>query len=168
MTVTTASLLPVQIQELISQAHQSGKKVVLVTGVFDLLHQEHRNFLQQARLAGDVLVVGVESDVRVTKLKGVGRPIQSQLARVAQIEALGIAQGVFVLPDQFDQPADHEALIALIRPAVLAVSAHTAHQAEKSAILAKFGGQVIVVHTHNPAVSTTQLVSDRQQKEEAP
>src|SRR3990172_12032671 len=56
-----------------------GKKIVLVTGVFDLLHDEHRNFLKVAKKAGDFLIVGLESDTRVRALKGVGRPVHDQL-----------------------------------------------------------------------------------------
>lgn len=151
-----------QLLPLIRQAKERQQTVVLVTGVFDLLHQEHRLFLEKASQLGGVLLVGVESDERVRKLKGKGRPIQSQQERATAIARLGLAAAVFVLPTQFDEPADHEALIEALKPDVLAVSAHTAHQVEKSAIMAKFGGVVIVVHGHNQQISTTQLLQQQQ------
>lgn len=142
-------------------ARAAGKKIVLVTGVFDVLHRLHKLFLEKAKVAGDFLVVGLESDVRVTAMKGVGRPINSQTVRQRNLASLQLADIVFVLPEQFGKPADHEALIAYLKPAVLAVSSHTKHLEAKSAILQKHGGQVIVVLEHDPSVSTTQLLGAR-------
>ncbi len=139
---------------------KSASPVTLVTGVFDLLHDEHRCFLKKAKDLGGKLVVGVESDVRVREIKGEGRPINSQEKRVQQLAALGLADEIFVLPEDFSSPAHHEALIAKIQPRYLAVSSHTKHLDKKQAILAKFGGEVKVVHQHNPQVSTTQLLAN--------
>lgn len=150
-----------QLLPILAEARSNHQKIVLVTGVFDLLHQEHQLFLQKASQLGGVLLVGVESDERVRRLKGAGRPIQPEAERVAAIERLGLATAVFVLPNQFDQSTDHEALIEALRPDVLAVSEHTAHQLEKAAIMAKFGGVVIVVHRHNQQISTTQLLQQQ-------
>lgn len=143
---------------ILNQAKAKHQKVVLVTGVFDLLHSEHHQFLQRAKRAGEVLLVGVESDQRVRRIKGPDRPVQSEQVRATAIEKLGLAAVVFILPTQFDQAADHEALIALLKPSILAVSEHTAHQAQKAAIMAKFGGAVIVVHRHNKSISTTSML----------
>jgi rfaE bifunctional protein nucleotidyltransferase chain/domain len=142
----------------LAKAHTAGKKIVLVTGVFDILHQLHRLFLEKAKAAGDFLVVGLESDLRVTAMKGKGRPINPELVRQKNVTALNLADIVFILPEQFAGPVDHEALIAAIRPAVLAVSSHTKHLESKSKILQKHGGQVIVVLEHDPSVSTTKLL----------
>ena len=139
-------------------ARAAGKKIVLVTGVFDVLHPLHKLFLEKAKAAGDFLVVGLESDVRVTAMKGIGRPINPQSVRQSNLASLQLADIVFILPEQFATPADREALIADIKPAVLAVSSHTKHLEAKSAILQKHGGQVIVVLEHDPSISTTQLL----------
>ncbi len=148
----------------IENLHKNGMKIVLVTGVFDLLHAEHIAFLQKARALGDALLVGLESDVRVKQIKGEGRPVHGQLVRQKQIEELGLAELVFILPDTFSTPDQHRQLIREVRPAFLAVSSHTAHLDKKSAILKEFGGEVKVVHQHNPEVSTTKLLAERQQK----
>jgi glycerol-3-phosphate cytidylyltransferase len=144
----------------IEQLHQQGKVITLVTGVFDLFHQEHLHFLQKAKELGDILIVGIESDVRVRKMKGEGRPIQNQETRLATIQNLPFVDIAFILPEDFSKPADHDQLIKEIHPAYLAVSSHTAHQKEKQAILAKYGGEVKVVLDQNPAVSTTLLKQD--------
>ena len=61
-------------------------KKILVTGVFDLLHQEHINFLTKAKAVGDILVVGLETDTRVKQLKGFNRPINSTKDRLQNLE----------------------------------------------------------------------------------
>ncbi len=136
---------------------------VLATGVFDVLHEEHKLFLSKsaelARRYNLYLVVGVESDVRVRAMKGRGRPINSQLLRRQKLQDLGIADAVFVLPEKFDVPDDRRALLRALAPKYLALSAHTAHREAKSAMMAEIGGEAVVVHEHNPAVSTTLLVS---------
>jgi hypothetical protein len=65
------------------------------------------------------------------------------------------------LPEQFSQAADHERLIAQIRPDFMAVSSHTKFLAEKQQILAHFGAKLVVVHEHNPRVSTSRLLTER-------
>lgn len=140
------------------------KKVVLVTGVFDVLHQEHRIFLQKARQQGEQLIIGIESDVRVRKMKGVGRPINSQKNRVENLLKLQITNDIFILPEQFDKPEDHEALISSIKPNILAVSSHTMHLEEKKKIVEKYGGKVMIVHQQNPLHSSTKSILKKGQK----
>lgn len=138
----------------------SKKKItkILATGVFDVLHNEHIKFLNKAKQLGDYLIVGIESDLRVKKIKGSDRPINTQEIRKKNLEKLGIADEVFILPEKFSNPKDHEALIKKIAPNFLAVSSHTKHLNEKKAILNKFGAEVVVVHKHNPQVSTTKIL----------
>lgn len=131
------------------------RPVVLVTGVFDLLHREHILFLHKAQSLGGTLLIGIESDSRVRKIKGEGRPIQNEKERVQALVDLGIADNVFVLPETFSTADDHRKLLSEIRPDILAVSSHTAHLLEKRALMSEIGGQVIVVHEHNPCISTT-------------
>lgn len=145
----------------LAAARKNGQKVILVTGVFDILHEEHVAFLRSAKQLGGFLLVGLESDKRVKQLKGPDRPINSELQRLANLQAVSIADAAFVLPEQFSQPSDHEDLIMAIKPTYLAVSEHTAHLDAKAAILAKVGGQVIVVREHNPSVSTTLLLKNK-------
>ena len=146
----------------VQAAKQKGEKIVLATGVFDILHQEHEEFLRRAKHAGDVLIVGIETDARVTAMKGPGRPINSQEKRIAALKAVSIADVVFVLPEKFNTPADRENLIAVLRPDILAVSSHSAHLPAKRELLQKYGGEVVIVHQHNPAISTTLLLQKKQ------
>jgi len=136
----------------------SGRQpTVLVTGVFDILHQEHLEFLRKAARLGQ-LVVGVESDKRVRQIKGEGRPINTQADRVRHLKETGLVNQVFVLPETFSSPDDHRRLLRELAPDVLAVSSHTAHLEAKTQLMKEIGGRVEVVHQHNPSVSTTQLL----------
>lgn len=147
---------------LASQREQST--VVLATGVFDMLHQEHIAFLQKSAAVGDIFIVGVETDKRVKEMKGSNRPIHSIEKRVEMVKALGVATYVFSLPEQFSNQEDWEGFIATIRPDIYAVSSHTPYLQNKQAIMKKFGGSVVVVHEHNPLISTTQTLEQRKYK----
>ncbi len=133
----------------------------LVTGVFDVLHAEHVNFLRKAKKLGGRLVIGIESDVRVRKLKGEGRPVNSEQDRKRAIEELGLAEEILILPEKFDSPDDHRQFLQKIQPDVLAVSSHTPNQSEKSRLMSELGGRLVVVYDHNPAVSTTQILQEK-------
>lgn len=131
---------------------------VLVTGCFDILHQEHLIFLNKAKAVGGLLLVGVETDNRVRQLKGPSRPINPLLIRIKNIQKQGIADQVFALPEKFSDPKAHRALINQIKPDVLAVSSHTSNLPAKRRLMKSIGGQVKIVHSHNPAVSTTKII----------
>ena len=153
------SMISPQVLAQVAAAHKAGQKVVLVTGVFDLLHQEHRNFLEKAKAAGDFLLVCLESDARVKAMKGPDRPKQAQAVRAAALQKLPYVDAVAILPDDFASPAQHDALIKEVLPAILAVSSHSPHLDKKQAILAKYGGNVQIVHQHNPEISTTLKIA---------
>lgn len=149
------------LEAFLEQRRAAGKTLTLVTGVFDVLHEEHRLFLEKAKQTADLLLVGIESDVRVRVMKGEGRPVHSAPERVSNLMQLGLADFVFVLPEQFSKPEDHRRLIEHIRPNSMAVSAHTLHQREKAMILAEFDAKLVVVHEHNPHISSTHSINQK-------
>jgi len=132
---------------------------VLVTGVFDVLHQEHSIFLKKAKKLGDYLIVGIESDLRVKKMKGGGRPVNNQETRIKNLLDLKIVDRAFVLPEKFSQKKDHIILIKKIKPHILAVSSHTLHLEKKRKIMDLVAGRLVVVHEHNPQASSTKIIS---------
>ena len=89
-------------------------KVGLCTGCFDLLHEGHLYFLEQATDACDYLVVAVNSDRSVARLKGPGRPVHNLQDRLYNLMARAPGAGAFV---PFD--GDHERLIMCVRPDVV-------------------------------------------------
>jgi rfaE bifunctional protein nucleotidyltransferase chain/domain len=90
-----------------------GQRIVLANGCFDVLHVGHVRYLEGARREGDVLVVAVNSDASVQKIKGPGRPILPVDARAQLVAALGVVSYVTV----FDEP-DVTALLEALRPDV--------------------------------------------------
>jgi len=89
----------VNLQELIQirkKAKKENKKVVFTNGCFDLLHRGHIEYLKKAKRWGDLLVVGLNSDSSVRKIKGKGRPIQKQADRAAILVSLYFVDYVFI------------------------------------------------------------------------
>lgn len=136
--------------------------LVLVTGVFDVLHAEHITFLRNAKALGGRLLVGIESDVRVRAIKGVNRPVNSQQVRKKNLEKLAIVDDVFVLPEKFDTVEDRRRLLKKLQPDILAVSSHTPFLTKKLQLMQEIGGRVEVVHQHNPEISSTILLKQNQ------
>ncbi len=99
--------------EQVSAHRRSGKRIVFTNGCFDLLHRGHVGYLSRAKALGDVLVVGVNSDESVRRLKGADRPVCADSARVRVLSALSCIDHVIV----FDQDTPGE-IIEELRPEV--------------------------------------------------
>lgn len=138
-----------------------AKIKVLVTGCFDILHSEHTKFLKAAKVVGDILLVGVESDQRVRQLKGPNRPVNSLKTRLKNLQQLGIADKIFPLPEKFSSPKDHLTLINQIKPGILAVSSNTPNLAAKRRTMKQIHGHVVVVLPHNHKISTTEMLKSK-------
>lgn len=151
-----------KVKQAVRRCHQRSCPIGLATGVFDLLHSGHLDFLRKARQRMDrvegCLFVGIESDRRVKNIKGEGRPIESEEERMTKLDNARIADLVFVLPENFDNPEDHLSLIQQIKPEVLLVSEHTPHLDKKKEIMSKIGGKVEVVCDLDPRFSTSKTI----------
>ncbi len=90
------------------------KKIVFTNGCFDLLHYGHVDYLSKAKDLGDVLIVGLNTDSSVKKLKGEHRPLQNEASRATILASLLFVDAVVL----FDEDTPYN-LISLIRPAVL-------------------------------------------------
>jgi rfaE bifunctional protein nucleotidyltransferase chain/domain len=100
----------VTLQAELARAHLNGARVVLTNGVFDLLHIGHLRYLRQARLEGDILVVGVNADSAVHKP---GRPLVPEAERAELVAALEPVDYAVI----FGEPTA-DALLRTVRPAV--------------------------------------------------
>jgi len=103
-----------EIQTLVKRFKANGKKVVFTNGCFDILHVGHVKYLQIAKSFGDVLIVGLNSDASVSRLKGPSRPINIAQDRAYLLAALEAVD--FVVPFEDDTPYE---LIKMIAPDVL-------------------------------------------------
>ena len=102
------------VAELRRRLKRAGKSIVFTNGVFDVLHRGHVEYLARARSFGDVLIVGLNTDASVRRLKGKGRPVQTQRDRAAILLALKAVDYVVFFGE--DTP---DRLIRLVRPDVL-------------------------------------------------
>ena len=95
-------------------AQRAGRRVVFTNGCFDLLHQGHIRYLEQARNLGDLLVVAINGDGSVRRLKGPGRPVVPAVQRAEVLAGLEAVDAVLVFHE-----LDPERVIRAIRPDVL-------------------------------------------------
>jgi len=130
-----------------------GATVVLANGCFDVLHVGHVRYLEGAREMGDFLVVGINSDKQVARLKGTGRPFMPEAARAEIVASLSVVDVVTI----FDEPTVNELLLA-IRPAVHAKGTdYTEETVPERDVVRSYGGRVAIVGDPKDH-STSQLV----------
>src|ERR687883_2087908 len=141
---TTAAARILERNRLIARvaiARKGGARVVFANGCFDLLHVGHVRYLEAARGLGDLLVVGVNSDEQVRRLKGEGRPFVPERERAEVIAALRAVDYVTV----FHEPTVAELLIAL-RPDVHAKGTdYTEETVPEREVVRAYGGSVRIV-----------------------
>jgi len=102
------------IEAALAPLRSQGKKIVFTNGVFDLLHVGHVRYLQEARALGDALVIGVNADASVKRLKGPTRPIQNENDRAEILAALACVDFTVIFTE--DTP---ENLIHKVKPDIL-------------------------------------------------
>ncbi|WP_207477548.1 D-glycero-beta-D-manno-heptose-7-phosphate kinase [Arenibaculum pallidiluteum] len=133
---------------------RAGLRVGFTNGCFDLLHPGHISLLEQARRACDRLVVGLNSDASVGRLKGPERPVQHEVARATVLASLASVDAVVV----FDEDTPLE-LIRTLRPDVLVKgSDYTVEQVVGADVVQGYGGRVMLAELV-PQQSTTRLVA---------
>lgn len=128
-----------ELQEQLAVLRRKGKRVIFTNGCFDLLHVGHVHLLRESSQLGDVLVVGVNSDAAIRRIKGEGRPILPEEERVQLLSALSCVNYVVVFDD--DSP---ERLLRLVRPDVLTKGDdYTAEGVVGHEFVTEYGGEVI-------------------------
>jgi len=131
-----------------------GKRIGFTNGCFDLIHPGHVALLAKSRAACDRLVVGLNSDASVRRLKGPSRPVQNEAARAAVLASLASVDLVVVFDE--DTPIR---LIEAIRPEILAKGAdYTLDQVVGGAFVRAYGGKVVLVDLE-PGHSTTATIA---------
>jgi rfaE bifunctional protein nucleotidyltransferase chain/domain len=142
-----------ELEQHLRADRESGRRIVLTNGCFDVLHRGHTTYLNQARALGDVLVVAVNGDASTRRLKGEGRPVNPAADRASLLSALGCVDYVTVF--ETDTPIP---LIERLRPDVYAKGGdYTSEMLEESDVVAAYGGQVRILD-YVPAQSTTAVV----------
>lgn len=103
-----------EIEKVVQNIHEKNEKIVFTNGCFDLIHSGHIKYLQEAKNLGDYLIVGLNSDSSVKKLKGPDRPINAQADRAIVLNALKAVDHVVIFNEE--TPLQ---LIKLIVPDIL-------------------------------------------------
>lgn len=137
----------------VRQAQARGEQVVMTNGCFDLLHPGHIRYLQEAKAMGDRLIVAVNSDASVKRLKGEGRPVNTIDTRLEMLAALESVDWVVAFDE--DTP---EALICQVKPNILVKGGdYQPHQIAGAECVWQSGGQVKVLKFWQ-GHSSTQLI----------
>jgi D-beta-D-heptose 7-phosphate kinase / D-beta-D-heptose 1-phosphate adenosyltransferase len=140
-------------QRLVARVRAAGGTVVATGGCFDILHHGHVSVLEGARALGDCLVVCLNSDASVRRLKGPGRPLVGEEDRAAVLEALRAVDAVVIFDE--DRP---DAVLSRLRPDIWAKGGdYTLAGLPEAALMARWGGQAVVL-PHLAGRSTTRLV----------
>lgn len=136
-----------------AQARKAGRVVVFTNGCFDLVHRGHIHLLRQAKALGEILIVGLNSDVSVKTIKGPDRPIMPEADRIELIAALEMVDYVVV----YSEPDPYH-IIAAIKPNVLVKGGDwSADEIVGADVVQQNGGRVAVV-PYLPEFSTTQII----------
>ena len=142
-----------QLIKIAAQARRNGKSVVFTNGCFDLLHRGHVHVLRQAKAAGDLLIVAINSDQSVKAIKGPTRPVAAEIDRLELIAAMEMVDYVIL----FDEP-DPSKLITAIKPNVLAKGGDWgADEVVGADIVERQGGRVLLV-PYLKGYSTTEII----------
>ncbi|MFY9271019.1 MAG: D-glycero-beta-D-manno-heptose 1-phosphate adenylyltransferase [Candidatus Manganitrophaceae bacterium] len=141
------------LRKKIRALQKSGKKVVFTNGCFDLLHVGHIRYLAAARALGDCLVVGVNSDASVRRLKGPTRPIVPHRERLEVLAALSLIDHIILFND--DTPA--RVIDALIPDVLVKGGDWALNEIIGRETVERHGGKVVRIKTV-PGASTTGLV----------
>jgi D-beta-D-heptose 7-phosphate kinase/D-beta-D-heptose 1-phosphate adenosyltransferase len=141
--------------ELIAQRarwRRAGKAVVFTNGCYDLLHPGHVRLLEKARSLGDILILALNSDASVARLKGPTRPLIPEIERAELAAALEAVDAVIL----FDEDTPRE-LIAALLPDILVKGADWAHWIAGREEVEAAGGRVVALGLE-PGYSTTGIV----------
>ena len=142
-----------QLQTAVADARAQGERIVFTNGCFDIIHAGHVGYLEQARQQGDRLIVAINGDASVTRLKGPGRPINPVERRMAVLAGLKAVDWVVSFDD--DTP---ERLLALLQPDVLVKGGdYSKEQVVGWQIVEGYGGEVRVLSFFDDC-STTAIV----------
>ena len=142
-----------ELSAMSAQARKAGRVVVFTNGCFDLVHRGHIHLLRQAKALGDILIVGLNSDISVKTIKGPDRPIMPEADRIELIAALEMVDYVVV----YSEPDPYH-IIAAIKPNVLVKGGDwSADEIVGADVVEQNGGRVAVV-PYLPEFSTTQII----------
>jgi D-beta-D-heptose 7-phosphate kinase / D-beta-D-heptose 1-phosphate adenosyltransferase len=144
---------PAELRATVARYRQERRRIVFTNGCFDLLHRGHVAYLNQAKTLGDVLIVAVNADASVRRLKGPGRPLNTLEDRMAVLAALSCIDHLVAFED--DSPAE---LLRIIRPDLLVKGGdYRRDGVPEGPLVEALGGRVEIL-PYLPNQSTTAMI----------
>lgn len=130
-----------EVQARLEEARRGGRTIALANGCFDLLHVGHVRYLAGAKAEADLLVVGVNGDDSVRRLKGPGRPVMPEADRALVVAALRCVDHVVTFPED-----DVSGLLLALRPDVHCKGTdYTPETVPERDVVRSYGGRVAIV-----------------------
>ena len=130
-----------RIAEFAAALREGGARIVFTNGCFDILHAGHVSYLMAARALGDILILGLNSDASVRRLKGETRPVNSEADRAEVVGALASVDYVVIFGED-----TAEELITKVQPAVYAKGGdYTLETLPEARIVERYGGEVAFI-----------------------
>ena len=145
------------IKGLIEKLKNEGKTIVFTNGCFDILHVGHVRYLKESAKFGNVLIVGLNSDISVKKLKGANRPINNENDRAEVLSALSFVDYIVIFEENTP-----EKLIEIIKPDIYTKGAdYTIDKLPEAKVVIKDGGKVEFIKLVD-GKSTTNIIKKTQ------
>lgn len=147
-----------KLTNLSKELKRENKKAVLVGGCFDVLHPGHTIFLEKAKKEGEILIVLLESDQKIKKLKGDRRPVHNQAERASVLVSLKWVDYVIELPFM-ETEEEYDQVIEKIKPQVIAATKGADDNSYKERSAKKVGAKIKYVTEMIGNHSTTNILS---------
>lgn len=142
-----------ELAEKVEELKRINKKVVFTNGCFDILHRGHVTFLNQAKALGDILIIGLNTDESIRKVKGCGRPINSLEDRVAVLSALHSVS--YLVAFEEDSPVG---ILKILKPDIFVKGGtYTMDSLPEGELVESLGGEVRIIPFATD-LSTTKLI----------
>jgi D-beta-D-heptose 7-phosphate kinase/D-beta-D-heptose 1-phosphate adenosyltransferase len=146
---------PAELDETLKNLKKQGKKIVWTNGCFDLLHEGHIKYLKKSKEQGDFLVVGLNSDSSIKRLKGSNRPIMPERARAEILASLEFVDFIMIFDE--DSPCKH---LSILKPDVYVkggdYTLDTINQIERK-IVDSYGGKIFITGLVE-GISTSKII----------
>ena len=150
-----------RLKKIIQEQKKKGKRVVLANGCFDLIHAGHIRYLREAKGQGDILVVALNSDSSVRKLKGEGRPILNQKERVEIVSSFSFVDHLTTFKE-----INVEKVLLALKPDIHAKgSDYTMDTVPEKETVKSYGGAVVIVGGAK-INSTSEIIKRMLQKQD--
>lgn len=149
-----------ELKTIVEDAKAHDERIVMTGGCFDILHAGHVAYLEQAKRLGDRLIVAINDDESVSKLKGLGRPINNLANRMAVLAGLSVVDWVIPFSE-----ATPERLIKLLLPDIwVKGSDYQVHELSEAKAIQEYGGQIKLINFVE-GCSTSAIISKIQEQE---